>query len=106
MTTNNSRPIYWAHDNCGGRGTNPACKAAAKLGLRVHVSPAPADNIGGQHLVMPTYHYATEADGIAAIEKALRDAPVVTTDDELYAYREQSIAYKLNKGWIDPTRRR
>lgn len=105
MTTNETPRHYWSHADCGGRGTNPACKKAAKTGRTWHVSPGITDNIGGQHLVMPNHHYFTEAEGVAAIEAALEHAPTVRTDEDLYAYREAGTAYKLNKGWIDPTRR-
>ncbi|NEB63514.1 hypothetical protein G3I61_28295 [Streptomyces diastaticus] len=56
-------------------------------------------------LIMPTYHYASEEDGRAAIEQAHETAPVITTDDELYDARARGIAHKLSAGWIDPSMR-
>jgi hypothetical protein len=55
---------------------------------------------------MPTYHYATEDEGRAAIYEAVRTAPTVYGDADLYLYREQNIPHFLPVGWIDPTMRR
>jgi len=54
---------------------------------------------------MPTYHYATVEEGVAAIERAKKTAPTVRTDADLYAYRAQGIPHFLPVGWVDPSRR-
>lgn len=90
-------------NNC--TGPNPHCRRAARAGLRVHIMPTPL----GRHekaLVMPTYHYATVADGVKAIEAAVASAPTVYNDQDLALYRQQHVPYFLPIGWVDPTRRR
>jgi hypothetical protein len=97
-------------------GPNPACRKAHRDGRSVHVIPAipSMDDFVIENdrarkltpsLVMPTNHYATAAEGVAAIELAMRTAPTVTCDDDLYACRRMGIPHFLPVGWIDPTRR-
>lgn len=84
-------------------GPNRACRTAHRQGRSVHVIPdRQAD---GRALVMPTYHYATSAEGIEAIMDAEMIAPTVTTDEELYACRRLNIPHFLPVGWVDPSRR-
>lgn len=87
------------------RGTNPACRKARRAGRPVHVSPPPFVNGGAHRLVMDTYHYATEREGRDAIAAAEQTAPIVETDDQLYALRAARSNYRLVPGWIDPSRR-
>lgn len=110
MTTN-EMPIKQVDHDC--RGTNPDCKAARRAGRPVHIIPGSRFDLDptmcppdGLTLVLETYHYATEAEAREAVARAYANAPVVTCDDDLYAFRAQKIAYKLPIGWVDPTRRR
>lgn len=59
----------------------------------------------GCHLVLPTCHFTTVDEGMAAIRDAMVNAPTVATDDDLYAYRAAGVAHFLPAGWVDPTRR-
>ena len=87
-------------------GPNRACRAAHKAGRSVHVIPQTGPDASAHpRLVMPTYHYRTSAEGIAAIAVAEETAPTVTCDDDLYACRRMGIPHYLPVGWIDPTRR-
>lgn len=88
--------------NCTGRGGNARCRAAHKAGRPVHIIPPWSSDT--PTIVLPTYHYATEQEARAALAAA-DAAPIVTTDDELYAYRAAAIAHRLPVGWTDPTRR-
>lgn len=105
MTTNDA-PIQRLDHVC--KGPNPHCRAAFKSGLPVHVIPnspvweRPADELT---IILPTYHYATEREARQAVAEAHASAPVVTCDDDLYAFRARGIAHKLPVGWVDPTRR-
>jgi hypothetical protein len=85
-------------------GPNRNCRAAHKAGRSVHVIPAHT-GIDTPRLIMPTYHYATSADGIEAIDLAERTAPTVTCDADLYACRRMGIPHYLPVGWVDPSRR-
>jgi hypothetical protein len=89
--------------NC--TGPNSKCRCAARHGRRVHVIPTP---MGPKHpaLVMPTYHYATEAEGFAAIAEAFRTAPTVYGDADLELYRCDGVPHLLPVGWVDHTMRR
>jgi len=91
--------------NC--TGPNPACRKAAKEGRKVHVIPALPKEPGNEpYLVMPTYHYATEAEGEAAIQAAIMiEARTVKNDEDLYAYRAAQRPHYLPVGWVDPSRR-
>lgn len=91
-------------DNCTGRRGHRDCRDAHRAGLPVHVIP-PLHDPAKPSLVMPSYHFATAEAGIAAINDALANAPIVATDADLYAYRAAGVAYRLPAGWIDPTRR-
>jgi hypothetical protein len=106
MTTNDPR---WTEPfitpNCGGRGTNPACKLGRKQGKPVHITPPPFTP-DDHRLVLNTYHYATETDARRAYELAVQHAPIVHTDADLYTYRAEGTSYKLVPDWIDPTMRR
>lgn len=111
MTTN-EMPIKSVDLNCGGRGTHADCKAGRKAGLPVHIIPGSRFDLDptmrppdGLTLVMPTYHYATERQARDAVAEAYATAPVVTCDDDLYAFRACNIAHKLPVGWVDPSRR-
>lgn len=112
MTTN-EMPIKQIDLDCGGKGTNPACKAARRAGRPVHIIPGSRFDLDptmcppdGLTLVLETYHYATEAEAREAVAEAYATAPVVTCDADLYDFRARGIAYKLPEGWIDPSRRR
>jgi hypothetical protein len=94
----NRSPIIYA--DC--KGPN-ACRRASKAGRPVHIVPPRSSS--GLSVVLPTYHYATEREALAALELAEATAPVVTCDSELFLYRAQRIAYKLPTGWVDPSRR-
>lgn len=85
------------------KGDNPRCKAARKQGMFVHIIPSWSRDT--QSIILPTYHYSTREDAIAALERARTTAPVVTCDADLYEFRARAIAHKLPVGWIDPSRR-
>lgn len=86
--------------NADCMGDALACRHARIAGRPVHVNP-PA----GSGVVTPTYHYATAEDGLAAVRDAMENAPMVVTDDDLYRFRADGVAYRLPSGWIDPDRR-
>lgn len=91
--------------NC--TGPNPTCRAAHRAGRPVHVIPDAGRNPGASPaLIMPTYHYPTEAHGVDAIYEAANTAPMVTSDEDLYLFRQMKIAHFLPVGWVDPSRRR
>lgn len=90
---------------CTGRGGNAACKKAAREGRQIHIIPLWSSDDVSNRLVMPTYHYATREEAIAAVQLARDTAPVVTCDADLYDFRARGIAHKLPVGWTDPTRR-
>lgn len=94
------------------KGPNAACRAAHKAGRTVHVIEAtwkfPRD---AQHrsvvpsLVMPSWHFATAEEGIAALREARANAILIHTDAQLYAAREMELPHILPVRWVDPTRR-
>lgn len=86
-------------------GPNENCRAAHRAGRSVHVIPGPHSAFH-EALVMPTYHYATSADGIDAIYDALENAPMVDNDEDLKRYRTEKVAFRLPVGWVDPEFRR
>lgn len=88
---------------CTGRGGHPRCRAAYREGLPVHVIPTWSADTPA--VVLPSYHFATEAEALAAVEQA-QTAPLVRTDADLYRYRAEGVAYRLPVGWVDPSRRR
>lgn len=95
--------VYQVLDtNC--TGPNWACKAAAKRGRTVHVIPT-RTGANQPLLVMPTYHYYTEALGEAAIEQAIQYAHTVKCDDDLMMFRKLAVPHFLPVGWVDPSRR-
>ena len=94
----NNEP-YVLDANCMGDAVE--CRRAFNAGRPAHVNPPM-----GSGVVMPTYHYATVEDGLATVRDAMDNAPMVTTDEELYRYRTYGIAYRLPEGWVDPDRRR
>lgn len=83
-------------------GPNPHCKREAREGRRVHMIA----EIDAGSLVMPTFHFVSEDEGREAFARADETAPVITTDAELYAAREQGIPHKLSADWVDPSMRR
>jgi hypothetical protein len=110
MTTN-EMPIHRIDQVC--KGPNHHCRAAFKAGRPVHVIPGSVFDLDpamrppdGLTLVLGTYHYATEAEAREAVADAYTNAPLVTCDDDLYAFRARNISYKLPVGWVDPSRRR
>lgn len=86
------------HLNC--TGPNRACRAAAKLGRKVHIIPTPGS------VVLGTYHYTTEAEARAALAHAEKFAPTVRNDADLEACRSRNVSYRLPVGWCDPSMRR
>ena len=87
-------------------GPNRECRAHAKAGKRVHLIPSMSVREQYGSLVLPSYHFATIEEGAAYIDNAVKTAPLVETDEDLYRFREQNIAHRLPKGWVDPSRRR
>jgi hypothetical protein len=92
------------NQNCSG--PNPRCRAAYAAGRPVHVMPRQVDPATHASLVMPTYHYATVAEGVASVNAAYASAPIVLTDDDLDRYRAARVPHFLQVGWVDPTMRR
>lgn len=91
---------------CGNlRSANDACRAAYREGRIWHVIPPVTDARREAALVLPTYHFRTPNEGLAAVEEAMRTAPMVATDEDLERYRSAGVAYRLPPGWIDPSRR-
>lgn len=86
-------------------GPNPACRAAAVKGRKVHVTTGQRSAFQ-EALVMPTYHFKTSAEGIESIYDAWETAPLVQTDEDLDRYRAENRAHRLPVGWVDPSRRR
>ncbi|MFJ3365839.1 hypothetical protein [Streptomyces anthocyanicus] len=84
-------------------GPNRHCKKAHRQGRTVHVIPA--DFADSSHLVLPSYHYASEEEARAAVAHARRTAVVIGADGQLYKARRLRRPYRLLPGWIDPTRR-
>jgi hypothetical protein len=82
-------------------GPNRACRAAHKSGRSVHVIPE-SGGPKSPRLVMPTNHYRTSAEGVIAIAEAEESAPTVSSDADLFAYREAGMPHFLPVGWIDP----
>jgi hypothetical protein len=101
---------YDVREDC--KGPNARCWAAHKAGRTVHVIEAtwkfPRDL---EHrsivpaLVMPSCHYATAEEGIAALKEARTYAVMIQTDADLYAAREAGVPHLLPVRWIDPSRR-
>ena len=101
---------YDVREDC--KGPNAACRAAHKAGRTVHVIEAtwkfPRDL---EHrsivpsLVMPSCHYATAEESIAALKEARTNAIMIHTDTQLYAAREMGLPHILPVRWIDPSRR-
>lgn len=88
-------------ENC--KGPNRACRSAHKQGRPVHMIPGhkslePA-------LVLPSYHFESVEAGRVAIADAIRSAPTVYGDADLFEYREREIPFFLPVGWVDPSRR-
>ena len=98
------REIEITMECTGRRGGNKACRDAHRVGRSVHVIP----NRGVEDiaLVLPTYHYATEADARRAVADGWANGVDVVTDADLYRARANGEAYKLPSGWIDPSRSR
>lgn len=94
--------IHVLDHNCSG--PNPHCALAASRGRYAHVI-ALTEIYEEPSLVMPSYHFQTIEDGIEAVRHAWATAPVITSDEELYAARRDKIPHKLPVGWIDPSRR-
>lgn len=82
-------------------GPNERCRMAHRRGLSAHV----ITDWSSLRLIMPTNHYATIDDGVAAIEAAKLTAVTIGTDDELYAARAAGVPHYLPVGWRDPSRR-
>lgn len=95
--------IIVLREMCTGSRGSEACKFAHKLGRSVHMITEYDSWVPS--LVMPTTHWVTVEDGIAAINDAWENAPMITTDAQLYEARALKIAHKLPVGWVDPTRR-
>lgn len=95
--------IVVLNEDCSG--PNAACRAAHRAGRPVHVVAISTLGENQPALVMPTYHYASPDDGIAALNEAWATAPTIENDDQLVEYRRAGRPYKLRPGWIDPTRR-
>jgi hypothetical protein len=94
--------IHVLNQQC--KGPNARCRRDARDGRHVHLIPM--SHVGEEpQLVMPTYHYATEAQGRAAITAAWETAEVIRTREQLNAARRDGRPHKLAVGWIDPTRR-
>lgn len=99
--------------HCTGRVGNAACREAHRAGRSVHIIPPRSRytivddraQLLDPILILPTYHFATVEEGLAAVRDAMATAPTVATDDDLYAYRAAGIAHYLPVGWVDPTRR-
>jgi hypothetical protein len=100
MTTTPYTMTVLSHD-C--TGPNRACRAAHRAGLPVHMIPE--SHPKRPRLIMPSYHFATVAEGAVVIADANAVAPTVATDTDLYRYRADGVAHFLPVGWIDPTRR-
>lgn len=99
----NINTIIWTDCN----GPNRACKKAHAEGRTVHVieDPSTADITNGR-LIMPTYHYATAEEGIAAIKDAARNAKTVTNDEEWLALEAaHERPFRTRPGMNHPTRR-
>lgn len=86
--------------NC--KSPNANCRRAFKGGNAIHAIPMIE---GNAYLVMPSYHFASRDDAIAAIENAYHNAITIESDEMLYASRESRIAHYIPKGYIDPSRR-
>jgi len=102
VTTETPGPMV-LNENC--TGPNEACREAHSAGRPVHVIPGFRDPFKQPALVMPTYHYATADEGLTAVANALKTAPTVKTDKDLFAYREAGVPHFLPVGWKDPSRR-
>lgn len=94
-------------ENCSG--PNRHCRAAHKAGRRVHVIP-PRQTMEEMEtrgcLVLPTYHFATVADGLAAIETALDFAVTPESDEEWLALEAaHEVPFWTRPGLNHPTRR-
>lgn len=90
------------------KGPNRACKAAHKAGLSVHVidDPRHPDNAVRGALVLPTYHFATVAEGVAAVKDAIANAKTVGSDEEWLRLEDQEqVAFRTRPGFNHPTRR-
>jgi hypothetical protein len=86
-------------------GPNENCQRAARQGRTVHLLPAYV-SLSEPHLVLPTYHFATDAEAHAYLEAARLVAPTINNDAQLYAARTAQMPHYLPPGWVDPTRRR
>lgn len=85
------------------QGTNSKCKKAVREGRPLHIIPPAIE--GEPWIVLPTYHFVNEEEALVALLDAMRDAPLVTCDADLYDFRARKIAHKIPRGFIDPTRR-
>lgn len=93
-------------------GPNAACRAAHKAGRTVHVTEAVGQFPVDQKfrslvpaLVMPSWHFATAEEGIAALADARTNALMISDDESLYAARAAGLPHLLPVRWVDPTRR-
>lgn len=88
-------------------GPNPACVRAHAEGRRVHMFDSPLAHRDGQgRLVLPSYHFFSVADGVAAISRALDTAVTVSSDEEwLRLEREKRVPFRTRPGMNHPTRR-
>ena len=87
------------------KGPTKHCRAAHREGRSVHITPAFDVRTHQAHLVLPTYHYATEEEALLAVARARTNARIIRNDADLYAAREANEAYVLMPGWVDPSRR-
>lgn len=97
----NEQPPYWIYAKC--TGPNPNCRLAHRHGRSVHLIPN--NKTDQPALVLDTYHYVTYAEAIQEFNDAMRDAPIIRTDAELYEARRLHKNYKLPVSWVDPTLR-
>lgn len=70
----------------------------------MHIIPSSDDDVL-YHLILPTYHFTSAQEASDAERIAWRFAPIVECDMDLYIFRQQKIAHKIKKGFIDPSRR-
>lgn len=86
----------WVENPC--TGPNPLCREGIREGRPVHVVPRPDSRYAEFTLAMPTYHFATELEGILTLEAAWQRAEIAYTADERDALYALGVAVKIAKG--------
>lgn len=91
----------WVDDPC--KGTNPACREANREGRRVHIIPRFDDPRAAEFTIaLPTYHFATELEGLLTLEAAWQRAEIAYTADERDALYARGVAVKIANGVCRP----